>query len=298
MTRFVWGKRVELGFLTPSFGQCLNVLNTVSRQGDVRLATDVFRILSERNAVFDKHDYELLLAAYLNAGDLKTALSVLCVMENARKTIDRGSTRSLFKYLRESADGPAEAFEVIHGLQQSGEVIPTMVMNTIIEVTLEDGDLEGALVQFEDLPRVCKAGPDTVTFDLLLKGCRELRRKDLAMRLAAKMVELKIVPSSLTYSRLIQTCLQEKDNYDDAVRYYDEMMAQRLLPSYSAYKELLKRLADAKDPRAFEIMSKAAKDKYFVDKDLTRRVLGIAGKGPDLSSNTIMMPLKLSNSNG
>src|ERR1051326_6521011 len=119
MTKYVWAKRVELSYLIPNFGICLNVLNTAARHGDVHLATDVFRVLTERSSVFGEQDYELLLEAYLNAGDLKIALSILPVMHAARKKIDRNSTRILFKYLRENPDRPKEAFFLLLDLQKS-----------------------------------------------------------------------------------------------------------------------------------------------------------------------------------
>src|SRR5690242_8658140 len=68
--RIVWTTQVQPGYLKPPSGTCLNVLSVASRHGDVQLATDVFRLLTERETIFTTHHYELLIATYLKANAL------------------------------------------------------------------------------------------------------------------------------------------------------------------------------------------------------------------------------------
>jgi tetratricopeptide (TPR) repeat protein len=276
MTKYVWAKRVELSYLVPNFGICINVLNTAARHGDVHLATDVFRVLTERSAVFNEQDYELLLEAYLNAGDLKIALSVLPVMHTARKKIDRNSTRILFKYLRESPERPKEAFFLLLDLQKSGQVIPTNALNCVIEASIDVGELSQAIEQYRALHQICRGGPNTDTFDVLIKGCIQFRRKDLAMFLASEMVALKIQPTDHTYSRLIRVCLLDREDHEDAVRYFEEMTARNMVPKVNAFGELVDRMVAAEDMRVVSVVESMADMGLFVPRDVWERFLVLA----------------------
>lgn len=69
------------------------------------------------------------------------------------------------------------------------------------------------------------------------------------------MVELKIRPNRLTYDRLLLTCLKEKD-YEDAFRYYEEMMHGGYQPRLGTWTMMVKVCCDARDMRAFELIRK------------------------------------------
>ncbi|KAJ9666942.1 hypothetical protein H2201_003076 [Coniosporium apollinis] len=252
-TLYTWRRRVEPSYLNPPTGICLNVLTTASRAGDAQLATDVFRVLGNRGTVFDHTHYEALIETYIAASDLKTALSVLSIMAAANVVPDEGSTRPIFRYLRELPGGASEAFEILKALRESERIVPTAALNVVLEACIHHGELAEAIEAYKTLHLLCAQGPDTGTFNILLKGCNAAGRKDLAMFLAAEMNALSVKPDTLTYDRLLLACLKEED-YEDAMRYYDEMRAQGWVPRQGTFNAVVKRCAEAGDMRAWEVL--------------------------------------------
>jgi hypothetical protein len=260
------------GFLNPGVGTCVHMLNTAARHGDANLATDVFRVLSEREVAFDRHDYELLIEAYLNAGDLKAALSILPIMQSARRKIDHGSTRILFKYLRGSPERPAEAFQILRELQVSGNIVPTEAMNCVIESSFGVGNFEQGIEQYKALHEICKAGPNTDTFNAIFKGCKEHKRKDIAMFLVAEMLQMKVSPDPLTYDRLILVCLVVDGDCRDAIKYFDEMFARKWQTRFGTWLNLVNRMIDLQDGRLLDILAKGFEFGFLLPRDVRLRL--------------------------
>lgn len=267
-TLYAWRKRVETGYLNPPSGICLNVLATASRYGDFRLATDVFRILGNRTHTFQLHHYEALIEAYVNSSDLRSALTVLCVMSAAGIFPTEASTRALFVYLRQEPPRPAKAFEILKELKDSKRDIPTPAVNCIIEACIHRDDLSQAFEHYKNLHTVCSAGPTTATFNVLLRGCSQATRKDLAMFLASEMLALGVAPDALTYDRLILVCLDADPSsdirntgteYEDALRYLAEMKSMGWFPRRGTLVALVKRCSEVGDDRAWELLEEMEK---------------------------------------
>ena len=262
-TLYAWRKRVETGYLNPPSGICLNVLATASRHGDFRLATDVFRILGNRIHTFQLHHYEALIEAYVNSSDLKSALTVLCVMSSSGVFPTEASTRPLFIYLRQEPSRPTEAFEILKELKGSKRDVPTPAVNCIIEACIHQNDLAQAVEYYKNLHTVCSAGPTTATFNALLRGCSQAARKDLAMFLASEMLALDVAPDALTYDRLILVCLDADPSsdtrntdteYEDAMRYLAEMKGMGWFPRRGTVVALVKRCCEVGDDRAWQLL--------------------------------------------
>ncbi|KAF2817379.1 uncharacterized protein BDZ99DRAFT_505118 [Mytilinidion resinicola] len=238
LVKLVWAERVEPNFFIPSSGICSNVLNTAARHGDAHLATDVFRVMSNRKTIFSQLDYEMLLEAYITAGDLKTALTVLVVMEEAGVKADLNTANPIVAYLRQDPTRPMQAFNLLEEFAQSQRKVPTAAVNAIIQTCVAMPDLEQAIEVYKALHTISSKGPDIETFNTLFQGCRTARRKELAMFLAAEMIQLKIRPNLLTYDRLILVCTECGD-IDDAFRYYYEMRDQGWQPRDGTFSLLI-----------------------------------------------------------
>lgn len=249
---YVWKRQVGPGHLKPSSGICFNILAAVSRVGDTDLATDVFRVLSERKEVFTQQHYEMLVDTYIQAGDMQTALSVLCIMQTSGAPPDDYSTRKLFQWTRAEPGRPVELFGQLRKLKDDGHTIPLAAINVLIEAAIFRDNFDAAVDIYKALHTLCEDGPSTSTFNTLLRGCRH--RKDLAMFLAAEMVERKVDPDALTYDRLLLVCLTEQDNYDDAFRYYEEMRNRGWIPRAGTFIAMGRRCARAQDARAWEVL--------------------------------------------
>jgi pentatricopeptide repeat protein len=227
----IWNTRVEPGYLKPGTGACLSILALAARHGDVHLATDVFRVLTERETIFTSHHYELLVTTYLNANDLPAALSVILIMVDAKLKINTETCSPLFSYLRrekpDEASRPITAFNILQDAEASGRKVPTAAINACMQASIALDRFDEAIEIYKSLHTVSRAGPDTQTFNVLFKGCNLNGRKELAMFFANEMIQLGLKPDRLTYDRLICTCMQS-DDWEDALKYYEEMRSTRV----------------------------------------------------------------------
>ncbi|KAF2136097.1 uncharacterized protein K452DRAFT_148359 [Aplosporella prunicola CBS 121167] len=251
-TEYVWNRQVRSGYLNPASGICFNVLTTAARHGDAALATDVFRLLSDRKEIFTQQHYEVLIDTYLFVGDIRTALSILCIMHETSTPPDEYSTRRIYKWARVHTGRSQEAFDILKSLKESGQAVPVVAGHALIEATVYRGDLDLAIEQYKALHIICDGGPTTTTFNILLRGCQ--KRKDLAMFLAAEMVARKIEPDSLTYDRLLLVCLMDEQDYEDAFRYYEEMRNRGWNPRPATFVAMARRCAREQDQRAWEVL--------------------------------------------
>jgi pentatricopeptide repeat protein len=222
----VWTTQVQPGYLKPGTGACLSVLILASRYGDVQLATDVFRILTERETTFTTHHYELLITTYLNANDLSAALSVILIMVDANFKVDEGTCHPIYLHLSTESlsedSRPMQAFTLLQDFESAGRKIPTAAINACMQASIALKRFEEAIEIYKALHTVSRAGPNTSTFNILFRGCHRSTRKELAMFFANEMIQLGLKPDRITYDRLMLVCLQAGD-LEDALLYYEEM---------------------------------------------------------------------------
>ncbi|KAF1976632.1 hypothetical protein BU23DRAFT_455456 [Bimuria novae-zelandiae CBS 107.79] len=260
----IWHTQVVPGYIKPTTGTCLNVLSVASRVGDVKLATDVFRILAERNTVFINHHYEALIHCYLVANDLPAALSVILIMQDASLKITEDELHPLYGYLCKDKDRPMNAFMQLQDLERSGRTVPTAAVNICIKASITLGNLPEGIELYKALKSVAKAGPTTATFNELFRGCNLNSRKELAMYLASEMIQLDIRPDRITYDRLILTCCMAGD-LDDALAYFEEMMAEGLAPRRRTHERLIEDTVKARDGRCVALLKQYKEAEYRVD---------------------------------
>jgi pentatricopeptide repeat protein len=261
----VWNTQVQPGYIKPGTGACLSVLALAAQYGDVQLATDVFRVLTERETVFTTHHYELLVNTYLNANDLSAALSVILIMVDTNIKVDTATCRPLFWYLRREKLGessrPMTAFTLLQDFEASGRKVPTAAINACIHASIVLERFEEAIEIYKALHTVSHTGPDTQTFNILFRGCSLNARKELAMFFANEMIQLGINPDRITYDRLICVCL-EGDDLEDALLYYQEMRSTPLKPGSSrmmqprrrTWEALILRCVQKDDDRAVALL--------------------------------------------
>lgn len=233
-TVYIWRARVETSYLNPSDGTCTNVLNTAARASDSSLATDVVRVLSQRVSRLDMNHYEALLAAYVNSGDIRTALRILSIMKKARLEPTEGTTRPIFAYLTSQDPFPTSmnsttateritpdaAFSILSRMSKDGHNIPVAAINAVLSAEImgganHPGSLKSAIAMYKELHPICPDGPNTDTFNILLQGCAKTpNAKADAMFVASEMVALGARADELTYDRLVLVCLGSSNSDD------------------------------------------------------------------------------------
>ena len=249
--------QVQPGYLKPPTATCVAVLSIASRNGDVQLATDVFRLLTERETTFTTHHYELLIETHLKAGDLAAAVSVILIMVDANLKVTAETCHPLYWYLRnEKPDAPSRpiaAFKLLQDEEAKGRKVPTAAVNACIQASIALSRLEEAIEMYKALHSVSPTGPNTQTFNILFQGCSKASRKDLAMFLASEMIELDLQPDRLTYDRLIIVCMQARE-LDDALAYYEEMRELGMRPRRGTYEMLITQAAAKGDERCVALL--------------------------------------------
>lgn len=228
------------------------MLNIAARHGDAQLAHDIISFLEQRPGNnFDHSHYELLIAAYINAGNLENALTILSVMQTVNVLPNGSTTRPVYQYLTKSRIFTREAFAILRELHSSGQPISVASINCLIDAAIYFEDLNLALDFYKSIHELCvSTKPNIETFNSLLRGCRVCGdRKDVALILAAEMVALQILPNALTYDRMLLICIRQKDDYEDGMRYFQEMQAHRMKGRYGTLLAVARRLAIEADPR-------------------------------------------------
>jgi len=264
-TSLVWIAQVQPGYLKPGTGACLHVLTLASRHGDIQLATDVFRVLTERGTTFTSQHYELLISTYLNANDLHAALSVILIMVDSNLKVNAGTCDPLYWYLsaknHNDDSRPMQAFRYLQDFETSGRKVPTAAVNACIKASIASKRLEDGIEIYKALHTVSHAGPNTETFNILFQGCHRSARKELAMFFANEMVKLGLKPDRITYDRLILVCLESGD-LEDALLYYEEMRSTGatagkkgpLKPRRKTWETLIHRCVMKGDERAVALL--------------------------------------------
>jgi hypothetical protein len=232
------------------------MLNIAARHGDAQLAHDIFIFLEQQPGnTFHHAHYELLISAYV-ASNLTSALTILSVMQSVNVIPNESTMRPIYEYITKSDELPTAAFTALRDLHTSGQPIPVAALNCLIEAALHFRDLTLALDLYKSVHELCVTGkPNIETFNTLLRGCRECGdRKDIALVLAGEMLALKIQPDALTYDRMVLICIRQKDDYEDGMRYLEEMKAQKKKARYGTLLVVVRRLTIEADERVHDVL--------------------------------------------
>ncbi|KAI9683408.1 MAG: Telomerase protein component 1 [Trizodia sp. TS-e1964] len=289
-TKYCWQKQVENYYLNPPDGMCLNVLNTAARHQDSQLATDVFRVLGNRSFQFELYHYEALLEAHSSPDtEIKTMLTLLCLMKSLNMEPTEASTRAVLSYLQVNRYRPLGAYKMLQMLHQEGRVIPTPALNCIIEASISHGNLNQAIDFYKMLPTLCPDGPTIYTFNALLRGCALGKRKDVAKYVEEEMEKHKIKPDFLSLDRLV-IVFSNGSGYKEALRYYDEMSRNGWIPRAGTFTAMMKGCAENKDPKAWAIVKKMRENDMPIRQSVTwLRILKLEGEKkylPDLKAES------------
>ncbi|KAF2713210.1 hypothetical protein K504DRAFT_350411, partial [Pleomassaria siparia CBS 279.74] len=257
----IWQSQVIPGYVKIGTAACLNILTLAGRKGDVKLATDVFRVLSDRDNLFDVHTYEGLMEAYLTASDLSSALSVVIIMHESGLKVTSDNLSPIYFFMTMGPDytRPMEAFKLLQMFESQGRKIPVAAVNSCLQASVHLENLEEAIEIYKVLHTVVKTGPNTATFNILLQGCHKAGRKELAMFLASEMTQLGLQPDKLTYDRLAITCMYVGD-LQDAMLYYEEMTSQNFVMRRGTFDFLIRmgvKEGDSRTPAVLRHMIEA-----------------------------------------
>ena len=291
-TSLVWMSQVNQGYLNPSSGICLNVLATAAQAGDAAMATEVFTHLSKRGTAFKPVHYELLISAYLSADppDLGRAISILTIMPLEKLEPTIAQTRAIFVYLKDKPALVKHALTTLRELHGQDRKISITILNLLIECYIEQKNLPEAMKVYKLIHTFAPLGhgaqksfANIDTFNLLLKGCRVADPPDeqQASFLVSELLALRVVPTAMTYDRLILCFIEaakhalrrsreltEPDEIkaehargvelvDWSFRHFADMQPLGWMPRFGTLESLAMQLAQIGDDRCWDVLQAA-----------------------------------------
>ncbi|KAJ6135573.1 hypothetical protein N7512_000733 [Penicillium capsulatum] len=230
-TRYVWRRRVDLGYLNPSADVCRNVLTVASRAGDIELANHVFRLSATAELPLDAQAYERLIETQVGAGDLPAAFHVLCAMHESGIAIRDGATRPVIDYMIVEKVDPRAAWQMLKHLKNSKRVVPLACAHLIAqfcetEARRDASVAEDAIGFYKDLHTLCPSGADVGLYNSLVRTCRYAGNRAAGMFLVKEMASLGVEPNGATFEALILMCLDAR-NYRSAYMYFQDLLKRQ-----------------------------------------------------------------------
>lgn len=284
-TAYIWNEMVTEGRLNPPDGTVLSVANAASRYGDVPLATDALRVLSDRNTRLAVHHFEALLDSYVSQGDVTNALRVLCIMAAAGNEADSRSTQPLFRRLVGSPGSLADASKALVHLT-SERPVPLSAFNVVLEATVVSLGLEQAMDLYRSVRQICGKPPDLATFAILLGRCGD---GNMARFLVKELESFSTTRHLETYELLVRGSVLFSDT-DLALDYVSEMSVRNRgwWVTDATAKELVERGILDQNPRIWQFVEESKAKGIAISTALlqdlkgraSRRAATDSGEGP------------------
>ena len=257
MTRYVWRRRVDLGYLHPSTEVCRNVLTIASRAGDVELANHVFRLSTDTQLPLDAKAYERLIETHLGAGDLPAVFHVLCVMHEAALAIEDTATQPVIDYMGQQRVDPRAAWQMLKHLKNAKRDIPIDSIHLIarfceVEAHHDPSVADDAIGFYKDLHTLLPDGADVLFYNSLVRTCRRAGNRAAGMFLVKEMASLGVAPNGATFEALILMCLDAR-NYQSAYMYFQDLLKQEKSVSKETLAEIRELCAQSVDEFALRL---------------------------------------------
>ncbi|KAJ0142668.1 hypothetical protein CTA2_1364, partial [Colletotrichum tanaceti] len=169
-TRYIWGRLLDTDREHLSDGVLLNVMNTAARQHDFELATSAARLVTQRGSKLFAHHYEALIECYGGAGDVTSALRVLCIMFRAISVAPYASTRPIYSWIKKHPESIDSALQTLAELVPKYKV-PIAALNVLLEAAVDCHGYAKALEIYKDAHKYTEAAPNHVTVRYVLQAC-------------------------------------------------------------------------------------------------------------------------------
>ena len=242
-----WQKIIPSHAFTPDEGLLLRVLSVAARWGRPSLAIDALEVLSSKLKVTaGEHHLVPLLEAYVNAGQVPEAFSVLPQLRSAGINPNRRAVESITAKLRTVALVD-QAFYALEDMRKSGKTIDPSALNAVIDASMRLDDMQR--VRATQLAAASLGvAPNVEMFNLVLEACARTKMRRLGDTVMADMATAGIKLDATSYENMIRLCLSQPD-YDDAFFYLEKMKDVGFKPRVQVYEWLAVHCVERKDGR-------------------------------------------------
>ena len=136
-------------------------------------------------------------------------------------------------------DEATEALALFHEAKSLGVQPSTFLYNTLISKLAKARRSDDALFYFHEM-RVNGIVPSSVTFGTVINACCRVGNEALALKYFGEMeADSHFVPRIAPYNTMLQFYVQTKQDRTQALKFYEKMRAQLLMPSAHTYKLLM-----------------------------------------------------------
>ncbi|KKK22054.1 hypothetical protein AOCH_003463 [Aspergillus ochraceoroseus] len=256
-TCFIWGRKVELGYLHPEHWLCSKVLEVAASEGDTKLAASVVNFLTHNSLPLEPQDYENLSDAHLVSGNLYAAFEVLCKMHQDGLALRSSSTQAIIAHSLREHTHVRDVWAVLKELKAAGHEIPLACAGVVIEMCEHNAkddpfEVDDGIAFYKELYTLCNEQPDTATFTSLISMCHRAKNTEAAMFIVKEMAAFNVLPDARTFERLVIMCLQS-GNFESAYMYFHDLQERGFHPSPEARTEIRELCAESNDDFAIEL---------------------------------------------
>lgn len=228
LTRFIWRRQVDLGYLEPSQEVYGHAMAVASDAGDIDLALAIFRSCDNRGFPLRAQDYHRLVEIYLRSGDLAATFKLFCTMHELGLVPAEHSTEAVVSHMIEHRTDPREAWQMLKHLKNDKREVPLACVRIIAELCeqLAHDDpsvVDDAVGFYKELYTLCPEGADVRVYNSLIRMCRHGQNRQSGLFLVKEMASFGVVPDAITFESLILMCLDAR-NYQSAYMYLRDLL--------------------------------------------------------------------------
>ena len=258
LARFVWRRRVELGYLHPPSALCSEVLQLAAEFTDLEIAQSILRYRTERALAPSLEDYGQLVLVYVGVDDVYAAFEVLCTIREAGLGVDQATTRPILAYMIRNKTDRREAWQMLKRLHNAKHEVPLACVRVIAELCEHDAHHDPTVVDdavgfYNEIHTLYSQGADLEIYNILIRMCRVAGKREAGIFLVKEMAKLNVIPNSSTFESIILMCL-DAGNYKSALMYLlDLSKREEAVISPRARQEIRKLCAESVNEYALRL---------------------------------------------
>ncbi|KAJ5599170.1 hypothetical protein N7450_000237 [Penicillium hetheringtonii] len=252
LTRYIWERRVNLGYLHPSEDTCSKTMYVAAKFGDPELGRAAFHYLRKSGYQPRSEDHDLG-----QRENLPAALEELCTMHEAGLEPRSSTMGLLYNYIIKGQIDPWEVWEKLKKLSNDRRSVPIGAVEVIVKAWKNESrhhptSANDALQLYRELYTVCPGGATLALYNTLINICRRAGKINEGMYLLKEMISLGILPSSETFEFAIRMCL-DAGSFKSAWMYLQDMEQRNLTLSYSTQSYIQEICLKSVDPDAIRL---------------------------------------------
>lgn len=246
-------------------GLTTEVLLYSARVADLGLAESMLKQLEKLGVQLQEQHLAPFLEIYVKKDNLDGVFATFERMTNAGIKPTSRAARCLVEGLneRKSEATLRKVYNTLESFKQSGKVIPTPLLNAVLEGTIWCADKVDRWTALYDDLKSYNTSPDIRTFNTLLNLCSKTKDEPLSQRIyddimtrsaaaaiaaSSSAPKPRIKPDAFTYRYLSLTAVQQS-SYEAAFHWLEETKAAGFVPTIENYVLLIRRCGWKNDSR-------------------------------------------------